>query len=60
MASLITEHVTPLDVAVENQENDEIYTGLYNILEALNFLHESVGLNNFFVVYSIIGVMEIA
>ena len=60
MASLITEYVTPLDVAVENQENDEIYTGLYNILEALNFLHESVGLNNFFVVYSIIGVMEIA
>lgn len=47
MTSLITEHVTPLDVAVENQENDEIYTGLYNILEALNFLHESVGLNNF-------------
>lgn len=38
--SLVTEHVIPLDVAVEKQETEEIYTGLFNILEALIFLHE--------------------
>lgn len=40
--SVVTEHVIPLDVAVEKQEKEEIYAGLCNILEAILFLHEKV------------------
>ncbi|XP_012567045.1 protein-associating with the carboxyl-terminal domain of ezrin isoform X1 [Hydra vulgaris] len=39
-ATLVTEHVIPLDVAVEKQEPEEIFSGLHNILEALIFLHD--------------------
>lgn len=39
---LITEDATPLDVAIETQEKDEIFAGLFNILEAIIFLHERV------------------
>jgi len=38
--SVVTEHVIPLDVAVEKQAKEEIYAGLRNILEAILFLHE--------------------
>ena len=41
-ATLVTEHVIPLDVAVEKQESEEIFAGLHNILEALIFLHDKV------------------
>lgn len=40
--TLVTEHAIPLDVAIERQEKDEIFVGLYNILEAIIFLHDRV------------------
>lgn len=38
--TLVTENVTPLDVAVETQEKEEVFAGISSILEAVLFLHD--------------------
>ena len=39
---LVTEHATPLEIAIETLSAAEIAAGLYNIIEALVFLHDTV------------------
>ena len=39
---LVTEFCIPLEIAIQKQEKEEIYAGLYNILKAVIFLNEKV------------------
>ena len=39
---LVTEHVTPLEIALEHLSASEIAGGIHNIVEALVFLHDRV------------------
>ncbi|XP_066922883.1 protein-associating with the carboxyl-terminal domain of ezrin-like isoform X2 [Clytia hemisphaerica] len=42
--TLVTEDAAPLSVAIEKQVKEEIMIGLYNVLQALIFLHQKIGL----------------
>ena len=39
---LITEPVIPLDMVIDTLDVNEIIAGLFNIVQALDFLHEKV------------------
>ncbi|XP_071947220.1 protein-associating with the carboxyl-terminal domain of ezrin-like [Antedon mediterranea] len=43
---LITEQVKPLDLVLENLSSEEICVGMYNIIEALSFLHTRGGVSH--------------
>jgi SCY1-like protein 3 len=48
---MVTEPVQPLDYVLHELDVDEIIAGLYNVVQALVFLHEKVR-NNFFLMHN--------
>ncbi|XP_033119128.1 protein-associating with the carboxyl-terminal domain of ezrin-like [Anneissia japonica] len=43
---LITEQVKPLDLVLENLSSEEICVGMFNVIEALSFLHTRGGVSH--------------